>query len=366
MAIRLTFTDDDPGAIGFGLSPLAEAVLSMHVLLYPKVHAAQHPWIRGMRRLPPGLRRELQAFRFLLDDAAPDCVLPPRLDTKIGFDLHLEAIARLEPALLAYDLARPLFHWTGPSMGGREAMESEDVRERALARAASFGDGCVEVARLAWADPAALRERWVALLQAYWDVAWRAEWERLEPLLLEAAEEARRVALAAGPFALASRQPELDVEHAARTVVRRSPHEHTVEVSAASPLMLVPSAYVWPHVRVNCDPPWPVALVFPAPFSVRRPADDPPPEALVRSLRAAADPVRLRVLRLVAERSRTTEELAPLVGLSESGLSKHLRTLLDGDLVRTRRDGRYVLYELGDAMDALASALRAYLETPSP
>ena len=31
--------------------------------------------------------------------------------------------------------------------------------------------------------------------------------------------------------------------------------------------MLVPSAYVWPHVRVNCDEPWPLALVYPAPFA---------------------------------------------------------------------------------------------------
>jgi DNA-binding transcriptional ArsR family regulator len=363
VAIRLTFTDDDPAAIRVGLSPLVEAVLSMHVLLYPKVHAAQHPWIREMRRLPSGLRRELQAFRFLLDDAAPDCVLPPRLDAKVSFDVHLDAIARLDPGLLAYDLARPLFHWTGPAMGGAEAMESAEVRERALARAASFGDGCLEVAALAWDDPAALRERWVALLASYWDAAWRAEWERLEPLLVATAEDARREAAASGPFALAARQPELDVEPAARTVVRRSPHEHTVEVSAGRPVMLVPSAYVWPHVRVNCDGPWPVALVFPAPFSVRRPADDPPPDGLVRALRAAADPVRLRVLRLVAERPRTTEELAPLVGLSESGLSKHLRALLDGELVRTRRDGRYVLYELGDGADGLASSLRAYLAT---
>ncbi len=362
MAIRLTFTDDDPGAIGFGLSPLSEAVLSMHVLLHPKVHAAQHPWIREMRRLPAELRRELQSFRFLLDDASPDCVLPPKLGTKVGFDAHLDAIARLDPSLLAYDLARPLFHWTGPTMGGREAMESAEVRDRAVARAGTFGEGCVEVARLAWDDPHALARRWVALLSGYWEAAWGSEWERLEPLLLDAADAGRRAAAASGPFALASRQPELDVEPATRTVVRRSPHEHTVEVSARRPLMLVPSAYVWPHVRVNCDGPWPIALVFPAPFSVRRPADDPPPDALVRALRAAADPVRLRVLRLVAERPRTTEELAPLVGLSESGLSKHLRALLDGALVRTRRDGRYVLYELDGGADALGASLRAYVD----
>jgi predicted ArsR family transcriptional regulator len=75
-------------------------------------------------------------------------------------------------------------------------------------------------------------------------------------------------------------------------------------------------------------------------------AGPPPPDTLVRGLRAAADPTRLRILRLVAERPRSTEELAPLVGLSESGLSKHLRALTDAGLLSTRRQGWYVLYAL--------------------
>ena len=59
-----------------------------------------------------------------------------------------------------------------------------------------------------------------------------------------------------------------------------------------------------------------------------------------------ADPTRLQILRLVAEQPRSTEELAPLVGLSESGLSKHLSALTDAGLLSTRRQGWYVLYRL--------------------
>ena len=45
--------------------------------------------------------------------------------------------------------------------------------------------------------------------------------------------------------------------------------------------------------------------------------------------RALADETRLQVLRLIAERPRSTQELAPLVGLSEAALSKHLRFLAE-------------------------------------
>ena len=30
-----------------------------------------------------------------------------------------------------------------------------------------------------------------------------------------------------------------------------------------NPLRLIPSVYVWPHVRVNCDAPWPLAVLDP-------------------------------------------------------------------------------------------------------
>jgi DNA-binding transcriptional ArsR family regulator len=65
--------------------------------------------------------------------------------------------------------------------------------------------------------------------------------------------------------------------------------------------------------------------------------------------RSAGGTTRLSILRLCAERPRTTEELAPLVALSEPGLSRQLRILVEGGLLSARRDGYYVLYALDRA-----------------
>jgi DNA-binding transcriptional ArsR family regulator len=100
---------------------------------------------------------------------------------------------------------------------------------------------------------------------------------------------------------------------------------------------------------VNCDEPWPLFVVYPAPFVVREAAPRIPDEELLRLLRALGEDTRLRALRLIAERPRSTQELAPLVGISEAGLSKHLRLLADAGVLTARRDGYYVLYELVDA-----------------
>jgi DNA-binding transcriptional ArsR family regulator len=138
------------------------------------------------------------------------------------------------------------------------------------------------------------------------------------------------------------------------------PHEHTVEITAGRTLVLAPSFYVWPHVRVNCDEPWPLTLVYPAPFVRGEARPELPPGELLRALRAVAEPTRLRVLRLVSERPRSTQELAPLVGMSEAGLSKHLRLLAEAGLLASRREGYYVLYELvPERLRALAVGLPA-------
>jgi DNA-binding transcriptional ArsR family regulator len=67
---------------------------------------------------------------------------------------------------------------------------------------------------------------------------------------------------------------------------------------------------------------------------------------LVQGLAAIADPTRLTMLRLVALRSRSTRELAQLLSISDSAVSKHLRQLTNAGLVEGQRQGYYVLYRL--------------------
>jgi DNA-binding transcriptional ArsR family regulator len=130
-------------------------------------------------------------------------------------------------------------------------------------------------------------------------------------------------------------------------------------LGADTPLLLVPSTYVWPHVRVNCDGPWPLAIAYRAPYLVESLRATSAPE-LERSLRALAAPTRLRILELIAQRPRSTQEIASLAAVSEAAASKHLRQLASAGLVIPRREGYYVLYSLApDRLEALAAELRS-------
>jgi DNA-binding transcriptional ArsR family regulator len=75
--------------------------------------------------------------------------------------------------------------------------------------------------------------------------------------------------------------------------------------------------------------------------------------------------ITCQALKLIAERPRSTQELAPLVGISEAGLSKHLRQLTEAVLLESRREGYYVFYSLvPERIEPLSESLRRFLSDP--
>jgi DNA-binding transcriptional ArsR family regulator len=59
-----------------------------------------------------------------------------------------------------------------------------------------------------------------------------------------------------------------------------------------------------------------------------------------------AEPVRRHILDLLRERARAVGELVELVGLSQPGVSKHLRVLREAGLVTVSRDAQRRWYQL--------------------
>jgi DNA-binding transcriptional ArsR family regulator len=59
-----------------------------------------------------------------------------------------------------------------------------------------------------------------------------------------------------------------------------------------------------------------------------------------------AEPTRRRILDLLLERSRPVGELVDELGLSQPGVSKHLRVLRESGFVHVRQDAQRRWYEL--------------------
>lgn len=69
-------------------------------------------------------------------------------------------------------------------------------------------------------------------------------------------------------------------------------------------------------------------------------------ESTLQSLKAAADPTRLRLLALLAGGEATVGELQEILGQSQPRVSRHLRLLDDAGLVTHFRDGHWMYYRL--------------------
>ena len=82
--------------------------------------------------------------------------------------------------------------------------------------------------------------------------------------------------------------------------------------------------------------------------SVASPAEEDRLEALAAMFRALGDPTRLRVLVALARRRLCVCEISERLGLSPPAISHQLRVLRGLHLVRAKREGKHVYYQLDD------------------
>lgn len=86
-------------------------------------------------------------------------------------------------------------------------------------------------------------------------------------------------------------------------------------------------------------------------------------EQLAEVARVLGHAHRLDLLEHVAQGERPVEALAKLAGLTLANASQHLQQLRRAGLVASRREGKHVLYRIGDGpVQPLLAALRAYGE----
>src|SRR5258705_8067710 len=85
-----------------------------------------------------------------------------------------------------------------------------------------------------------------------------------------------------------------------------------------------------------------------------------PGESVSRRFRALADETRLRIIDRLRDGEECVCNLTGPLGMRQSLLSFHLRTLKDAGIVRDRKEGRWVYYSLNlDVLDEMLATLEA-------
>ena len=74
-------------------------------------------------------------------------------------------------------------------------------------------------------------------------------------------------------------------------------------------------------------------------------------ESLIGTLRAVAEPTRLRLVVLLSRAELTVTEISQVIGQSQPRTSRHLRLLLDAGILERSPEGAFVFYRLSDRGD---------------
>jgi DNA-binding transcriptional ArsR family regulator len=364
--IRLRFPQNEAEWIGFAPSALFEAALSLHVLADPRHHALQAAWVRSCRALPPALRGELRHLLFVFRQFPPAFLLTSIEHGDVSFGDALEITQAASGEQVLGDLLLPFADHIEREPG--EALHSGRLRDQLLQVATTEDRDATAILVEAFADPDSIRDRIIRLLEDYWSEAFSAEWSQLEPeLTRDVARSVQVLAREGVEPMLRELVPEVLWNERRREAGLKRIHEHKVEVDLVGGITFIPSIFCWPHVRVYCDSPSPISLIYPV-KAIRRPSTQLLPfERLIQVLRALADGTRLSILQLTAQQPRSTQELAVLLTLSEASISRHLHKMAEAGLLQVRREGRYVLYTCqADALESLSPGLLHLVRAAAP
>ena len=64
------------------------------------------------------------------------------------------------------------------------------------------------------------------------------------------------------------------------------------------------------------------------------------------TMKALADPTRREILNLLKSGEKNAGEIGEQFDMTAAAVSRHLSVLKEADLIRDRRDGKFIIYEL--------------------
>lgn len=201
-----------------------------------------------------------------------------------------------------------------------------------------------------WQDQAVIKSRFIAAFHNLYDVYFRREVERIEPVLENSAAEVRAL--------LASKiLPTMQLIEGITKGFTLS------EDAPYTGIILAPSFYVAPYVSFETLRDNTLLLLYPArPDGMAIDSDSVDDAHLLRQLKALSDKTRLEILRLLAKHPYYNQELADALKLTQPTISHHMGELRVSGLVRAELHNNAKQYSLyPNFADILADDLKNFL-----
>jgi DNA-binding transcriptional ArsR family regulator len=327
MTLLVIRDPDDLLDVRFACSPVWETLAALRTFIDEPARAYHEPWHRLVRHQTAGLDVALLLAVEPLSGYVPDFLTPPPRVPWPRLRDQLTEIRRTPLQQVACELERCRRTVSDPQHRRRldELLHDPHTARDLLA---------VQV-----------RDAWGALVAPFWT--------RIRALLARDIDQRSRTLAERGlRNVLSELDPRIRWHKRGLSITDRHPETASI---ADRGLVLMPSAYTWPHVSAVLQEPWQPTIIYPARgIAELWQAPTAASDALVRLLG------RTRALILASlELPLSTTALAALIEVSPAGASRHLLTLRDAGLIAPTRHGHEVRYRrtaLGSALLAAAPA----------
>ena len=206
----------------------------------------------------------------------------------------------------------------------------------------------LERARQLMDSPAELQAVIARTLRQFWASGFREVYQSHMPAMERIAEALRTC-------------PDLnDLSRLFRNLLGRSIEDISPMLEKAAKVALVPFPFMGPYIMsMTMEEPEEVLLLG---FDAQTAWEtfnqtDAGPE--LAKLKALADETRLRILAFVSGGERFGRDIVTHLGISQPGVSRHLRLLTASGLLRVRQEGTSKFYSIcNDELDALAAGIQ--------
>jgi len=346
-----TFTEEKTTAaiIQWELGTAYEMFISLHVLHEPDYYGIRASWAAGVRSRIPATERKLleEVYPLISVPLAWIHSLPAPRDS-ISALWALKQIPPAERMIKLHRLDQPYEHDKG------EETDTYDQFCKILLRIAdthswkredadffmklwgkkhpSMKKGRLERALDWWSRPEELGEGFLSGLQSYYQAFFEQEEKRIEPVLKAGLERAQELAT------------RLTLEE---LFVELSQGVQLQDEFRASKLIIAPSFWITPLIFFEGLDRNTMLFLFGArPAEMSAIPGESLPDGLVRSLKALADPTRLKILFYLSKESLSPSELARRLHLRAPTVTHHLKELRLASLVELTFERDEKLYAI--------------------
>lgn len=307
MLMLLSVKQDGHMSVRFVYSPFFEMLCSLHVLSKPEHHLERLDWAAGMKeKLSVPLYEELMYFGKISDEWCGAMDLDDISENIV--DLNVIAVLDEISAMDTQEFLRILSNGAEPAIAGCDA-----------------GD---------------LRRRFVACLKAYYFQYFENELRYMELLLVRILKKQGTVCDEIGVMEYI-RTIHNRIEVTEDKLIFYKYRTFAFDYRNIRTITIKISSFIDPHLLVGINDPTHIQMTFRAHLQEALPEV---PVDLYKTMKALGDETRLKMLRLIYQKSSSTQSLAEELKLTEACISKHLKVLFEADLLYKQRKGNYMYY----------------------